>query len=47
MWWDKDIEEIEELMPILFCSDLEKVKDELKDRLSDNDNKTDNSSQYQ
>ena len=46
-WWDKDIEEIEELMPILSCSDLEKVKDELKDRLSDNDDKADNSSQCQ
>lgn len=29
-WWDKDIEEIESLMPILSCSDLDKVKAELK-----------------
>ena len=32
-WWDKDIEEIESLMPILSCSDLDKVKAELKARL--------------
>ena len=32
-WWDKSIEEIENLMPILSCSDLEKVKEELKTRL--------------
>ena len=32
-WWDKSIEEIENLMPILSCSDLEKVKEELKSRL--------------
>ena len=32
-WWDKDIEEIENLMPILTCSDLEKVKKEIKARL--------------
>ena len=28
-WWDKSIEEIENLMPILSCSDLEKVKEVL------------------
>ena len=32
-WWDKSIEEIENLMPILSCSNLEKVKEELKTRL--------------
>ena len=32
-WWDKSIEEIECLMPILCCSDLEKVRKELKARL--------------
>lgn len=29
-WWDKDIEEINSLIPILTCSDLEKVKNEIK-----------------
>ncbi len=29
-WWDKPIEEINSLIPILTCSDLKKVKDELK-----------------
>ena len=29
-WWDKSIEEINNLIPILTCSDLEKVKTELK-----------------
>ena len=32
-WWDKSIEEINGLIPILSCSDLEKVKQELKKRL--------------
>ena len=32
-WWDKSIEEIESLMPILSCGDMEKVKAELKARL--------------
>jgi len=32
-WWDKPIEEIENLMPILSCSDLEKVRKEIKARL--------------
>ena len=32
-WWDKSIEKIENLMPILSCGDLEKVKEELKTRL--------------
>ena len=32
-WWDKSIEEIESLMPILSCGDLEKVKNEIKARL--------------
>lgn len=29
-WWDKDIEEIDRLIPLLSCSDLEKVKAEIK-----------------
>ena len=32
-WWDKSIEEIERLMPILSCGDVEKVRKELKARL--------------
>lgn len=32
-WWDKSIDEINELIPILTCSDLDKVKKELKARL--------------
>ena len=31
-WWDKSIEEINELIPILTCSDLEKVRAELRAR---------------
>ena len=33
-WWDKRIEEINALIPILTCSDLETVKAELRKRLS-------------
>ena len=33
-WWDKSIDEIQELIPSLTCSDLEKVKAELTARLS-------------
>ena len=29
-WWDKSIDEINRLIPILTCSDLEKVKNEIK-----------------
>lgn len=32
-WWDKSIEEIDSLIPILTCSDLEKLKIEIKKRL--------------
>ena len=32
-WWDKGIEEINALIPLLTCSDLEKVKSELKAQL--------------
>lgn len=32
-WWDKSIEEINILIPILTCSDIQKVKVELKKRL--------------
>lgn len=29
-WWDKSIEEIDALIPLLSCSDLNKVKQEIK-----------------
>lgn len=32
-WWDKSIEEIKRLIPILTCSDLEKVRQEIKSYL--------------
>lgn len=32
-WWDKSVEEINALIPLLTCSDLEKVKKELIERL--------------
>ncbi|MBP5168114.1 MAG: CatB-related O-acetyltransferase, partial [Oscillospiraceae bacterium] len=32
-WWNKSIEEIDSLIPILTSSDLEKVREELKARL--------------
>jgi len=32
-WWDKSIDEINSLIPVLTCSDLKKVKAELKARL--------------
>jgi len=32
-WWDKSIDEIDGLIPVLTCSDLVKVKKELKARL--------------
>ena len=32
-WWDKSIEEINALIPILTCSDLEKVKQEIQKHL--------------
>ena len=32
-WWDRSIEEIDGLIPLLTCSDLAKVKKELKARL--------------
>ena len=33
-WWDKEINEINALIPILTCSDLKKVKEEIKERLA-------------
>ena len=33
-WWDKSVEEINSLIPILTCSDLEKVRAEIEARLS-------------
>ena len=32
-WWDKSIDEINRLIPILTCSDLEKVKNKIKKEL--------------
>ena len=32
-WWDKSIDEINRLLPILTCSDLEKIKAEIKSQL--------------
>ena len=32
-WWDRPIDEINSLLPILTCNDLEKIKAELKARL--------------
>lgn len=32
-WWDKSIDEIQELIPLLTCSDLDKVRKTLQDRL--------------
>jgi virginiamycin A acetyltransferase len=32
-WWDKSIEEINSLIPILTCSNLEKVKEEIEVRI--------------
>jgi virginiamycin A acetyltransferase len=32
-WWDRSVGEIDRLIPILTCSDLEKVKAELRARL--------------
>ena len=33
-WWDKSIEEIDGLIPLLTCSDLEAVRAELKARIT-------------
>ncbi len=33
-WWDKSIEEINDLIPLLTCSDLRKVKEEIKNILN-------------
>ena len=32
-WWDKSIDEINALIPILTCSDIDKVRKEIKARL--------------
>lgn len=32
-WWDKSVDEINALIPLLTCSDLEKVKKEIKKKL--------------
>ena len=36
-WWDKSTEEINALIPLLTCSDLEKVKREIKETLGQTD----------
>ena len=36
-WWDRSIEEIEKLIPLLTCSDLEKVREKLKKEFNDPD----------
>lgn len=33
-WWDKSIEEIDQLIPILSCGDLERVRTELRKRIN-------------
>ncbi|WP_297813223.1 CatB-related O-acetyltransferase [uncultured Helicobacter sp.] len=33
-WWDKSIAEIQSLIPLLTCSDLQRVKGEIKKRIS-------------
>lgn len=35
-WWDKSVEEINALIPVLSCSDLDKVKQEIKKLLEAN-----------
>ena len=37
-WWDKNIEEINQLIPILTSSDLEKVEAEITERLNNRSN---------
>ncbi len=32
-WWDKSIDDINRLIPILTCSDIEKVKTEIKKQM--------------
>ena len=32
-WWDKSVEEINQLIPLLTCGNLEKVKTEISERL--------------
>lgn len=38
-WWNKSIEEINALIPLLTCSDLERVKEELKERIQNEQTK--------
>ena len=33
-WWDKSVEEINRLIPVLTCGDLEQARAELKKRLN-------------
>ena len=33
-WWDKSIDEINELIPLLTCSETDKVKEEIKKRIA-------------
>ena len=32
-WWDKSIDEINKLIPLLTCSELDKVREEIKKRV--------------
>ena len=33
-WWDKSVDEINELIPLLTCSELSRVKEEFNKRLA-------------
>lgn len=33
-WWDKSIEEIDSLIPVLTCSDIDKVKNKIRELLA-------------
>ena len=33
-WWDKSVEEVNDLIPILTCADMETVRNELRNRLT-------------
>ena len=39
-WWDKSVDEIKSLIPLLICSDLEKVKQQIRHMLENDENNT-------
>ena len=39
-WWDKSVDEIQSLIPLLTCSDLEKVKQQIRHMLENDENNT-------